>query len=190
MSQFPYMPFYTGDFFSDTQHLSFEERAAYNFLLYRMWEHKARLPDNDTVLARLIGITLRRWRTYKPMVMPFLTRVEGGFLTQKKLLKEYRKCESKSQKNSESAYIMHSKKRAAKTNVYNGMAHANAYANAPANAVRHALTQEPDKNITSTSQFLPDDPPVADAPGADPTGPPSIPVSDKLLNTKLVKKGN
>lgn len=98
MSELPYMPFYDGDFLRKTAHLSFDERSAYFWLLVLMWNHAGKIPDNDKDNARAIGLTLRRWRTIKPRILPFLTILPGNELTQETLQKVYSKSKLKLEK--------------------------------------------------------------------------------------------
>ena len=189
MSQFPSMPLYCADLLADTSHLSLEVFAVYTRILYTMWLADGTVPDDDHYLARAGGISVRKWRLLRPHVMVFLAPFGEGRLTQKKLMKTRRNLVEKSLRNKDAANVRWAKQRAYPSKTGQS-AHANAYANGDANAYPTRARFQNYNNSPSTSQPLPDDEmPVADAPGADPTGPPpAIPVSDKLLNTPLVKK--
>lgn len=190
MSQFPSMPLYCADLLADTSHLEPEVFAAYTRILYTMWLADGSVPDDDKFLARAGCISVRKWRMLRPQVMVFLMPFGEGRLTQKKLMKTRRNLVEKSTKNKDAANVRWAKQRAYPSNSGRS-AHANAYANADANAYPTRARLQNYNNNPSTSQPLPDEArPSADAAGADPTGPPSLPVSDKLLNTKIVKKGH
>ena len=177
----PFMPLYVDDLLIDTDHLTNEEFGAYTRLLCEMWRRDGTLPNDDHFLARISHATHHRWRSLKPVMMRFLTSASGGTLTQLRLKKE----RAWSLKKSDHAAKAATMRWAQKPRDFNGSGYPNAYPS----AMQRARASHPDKDNLSSSQPLPDDLPVADAPGADPTGPPpAIPVSDKLLNTPLVKK--
>ena len=70
-SDLPYMPLYVGDYFKDTRHLSTEEHGAYLLLLMEYWNRGAPLPDDDRALARLAGLSLKRWKTLRAEIASF-----------------------------------------------------------------------------------------------------------------------
>jgi len=177
----PFMPLYVDDLLIDTDHLTNEQMGAYVRLLCATWKRDGTVPNDDQFLAHACHSSAQKWPHLKPVIMRFLTRLSDGRLTQLRLGKERARSLARSDLAAQAAHKRWNPKR----NDFNGMRHANAYPS----AMQRAPASYPDKNISSSSQPLPDDLPVADAPGADPTGPPpSIPVSDALLNTKLVKK--
>lgn len=187
MSQFPSMPLYCADLLADTSHLSLEVFGVYTRILCTMWLADGTVPDDDHFLARAGCVSVRKWRLLRPHVMVFLTPFGEGRLTQKKLMKTRRKLVEKSTKNKDAANVRWARNRAYPSKI-NDKPHATAYANADANAVRRA--QEPRTKIDSTDTKYPTSTGIstADAAEAGTTGPPSLPVSDALLNTRLFKK--
>lgn len=71
-----WMPLYIGDYLADTQRLSTEQHGAYLLLLMDYWRHGAP-PDDDAVLARIVGLTPTAWRKMKPVIAGFF-QPEGG----------------------------------------------------------------------------------------------------------------
>jgi uncharacterized protein YdaU (DUF1376 family) len=64
------MPFYPGDFYRDTRHLSKLQRDSYMCLICHYWSTGG-LPDDDTQLARITDCTLEEWQTDKPLLQAF-----------------------------------------------------------------------------------------------------------------------
>lgn len=104
MSNHPYMQFYPGDYLRDTRHLTTEQHGAYLLLLMTMWNHEARLPNDPSKLARIAGVSLRRWHLIAADIMPFF-EIEGDALVQKRLVQDYQKAVSLSQKRSVSGKV-------------------------------------------------------------------------------------
>lgn len=61
-----------------------EEMGVYVRLLVAMWRHGARLPDDPRELARIGGVSLRRWNKIRERVMRPMTTA-GGIISQKRL---------------------------------------------------------------------------------------------------------
>jgi uncharacterized protein YdaU (DUF1376 family) len=84
MAELPILPLKTDALIADTTHMSAEEMGVYVRLLVAMWRHGGKLPDNPAELARIGGVSSRRWEKIKePVTRPMLSI--GGFLSQKKL---------------------------------------------------------------------------------------------------------
>lgn len=98
MSDRPFMPFYSGDFHRKTKGLTFEERSAYFWLLDALWISGGSIPDHDADNARWLGLSLRRWRSIKPRLMPFLTILPNGNLSQDRVTFELQSVEAKRRK--------------------------------------------------------------------------------------------
>ncbi|MBZ9653524.1 YdaU family protein [Phyllobacterium lublinensis] len=98
MSSAPAMPVFPDAYLADTTHLSTEEHGAYFLLLMAMWRRNGTVPDDDRDIARIVGLDLKAWRKMRKRLMPFLT-VEGDFLTQKRLKKEWDYVSEKRTKN-------------------------------------------------------------------------------------------
>ena len=61
MTSAPFMQLYVGDYLADTQELSTEQHGAYLLLLFNLWRHNARLPNDPAKLARIARVTPKRW---------------------------------------------------------------------------------------------------------------------------------
>jgi uncharacterized protein YdaU (DUF1376 family) len=89
MSAFPSLPLFTDAYIADTAHLTNEEHGAYLRLLMFAWRSPlCRLPDDDTRLARMLGLSAGKWAKLKVAVMAFWS-LENGFWSQKRLAKEH-----------------------------------------------------------------------------------------------------
>jgi uncharacterized protein YdaU (DUF1376 family) len=84
MAELPVMPLKTDALIADTTHMSAEEMGVYVRLLVAMWRHGAQLPDDPRELARIGGVSLRRWNKISERVLRPMT-MSGGILTQKRL---------------------------------------------------------------------------------------------------------
>jgi len=90
MPALPYMPFWVGDFLSTTIALTLEQRGGYIMLLASMWNAGGFLPSDPTKLARICGVSSKRWEQISPEILEFFDR-DGDRLTQKRLGAEYAK---------------------------------------------------------------------------------------------------
>lgn len=102
MSQAPSMPLYCDAYLADTMHLSLEEHGAYLKLLMITWRNNgAPLPDDDARLARMLGVTVPRWRErLRPVLVEFFNIVDETW-AQKRLQKEWDFTQQKIEKNRE-----------------------------------------------------------------------------------------
>lgn len=96
MSERPFMQLYVSDYLGDTRHLSCEQHGAYLLLLMTMWNADGSLPDDDTKLARIVGLSVKRWRTIRPEILSFFS-VSEGTVTHGRLIKELQKSVGKSE---------------------------------------------------------------------------------------------
>jgi uncharacterized protein YdaU (DUF1376 family) len=64
------MPVYVGDWDADTRDLSCEEDGAYWRLVRHYWRRGAP-PNDDDVLATIVGVTPRVWRRMRPKLAVF-----------------------------------------------------------------------------------------------------------------------
>lgn len=102
-SNAPAIPFFGDAYLADTRHLSLEEHGAYLQLMMIAWRIEGCcLPDDDARLARMLGITAKKWAKLKPTVMGFWTLYDGRW-SQKRLTKERRFVAKKSEQNAEAA---------------------------------------------------------------------------------------
>lgn len=104
MSSAPFMQLYVADYLGDTQHLTTEQHGAYLLLMMAMWRNQGRLQNDPAKLARIARVNLRRWHFLSGEVMEFFD-VDGDFITQKRLVREYQKALSISEKRSSSGRL-------------------------------------------------------------------------------------
>lgn len=71
-----WMPLYVGDWDSGTRHLDCEQDGAYGRLVRHYWRNGP-LPDDDAMLARIVGMELKRWRKVRAVLAAFFV-IEGG----------------------------------------------------------------------------------------------------------------
>jgi uncharacterized protein YdaU (DUF1376 family) len=104
MSQAPSMPLFCDAYLADTMHLSLEEHGAYLKLLMITWRNNGQpLPDNDTKIARMLGVTPSRWTSkLRPALAPFFD-LSAGTWRQKKLEKTWQFAMKTREKNREKA---------------------------------------------------------------------------------------
>jgi len=84
MAELPVLPLRTDALIADTTHMSAEEFGCYVRLLIVMWRHGSQIPNNPRELARMGGVTLRRWNQISERVMRPMT-VSGNRVSQKRL---------------------------------------------------------------------------------------------------------
>lgn len=100
----PYMPFYPADYLGDTRHLTTEQHGAYLLLLMTMWRSDGVLPKDDAKLARIVGLTVARWKRISDDVLAFFDDCEGG-ITQARLAAELAISDEKSEKRSQAGKL-------------------------------------------------------------------------------------
>lgn len=96
MSERPFMQLYVSDFIGDTLHLNTEQIGAYMLLLMAMWNAGGKLPADDGKLARVVRMSLKKWRSISSDLLPFF-ECEDGVVWHRRLTKELQKSESKTQ---------------------------------------------------------------------------------------------
>jgi uncharacterized protein YdaU (DUF1376 family) len=98
-----YMPVFVGDYLRDTCHLSLEEHGAYLKLLFVMWgQGHGRLPSDPARLARMVGCDRAEWDRVWPAIAGFFeVDIEGGFITQGRLVHELEAARQRKQKAAE-----------------------------------------------------------------------------------------
>jgi len=93
----PYMPLYVGDYLKDTRDLTAEQHGAYLLLLMDMWNRNGVLPHSAKALARITGISPKRWPSvWSAIGSLFLD--EGDTLRHKRIDLELQKADQISQK--------------------------------------------------------------------------------------------
>ncbi|WP_297105188.1 DUF1376 domain-containing protein [uncultured Devosia sp.] len=101
MSERPFMQLYVSDFVGDTLHLSTEQIGAYMLLLMAMWNAGGKLPAEDAKLARVVRLSVKKWRAIAPDLMPFLD-TDGVQIWHNRLTKELQKSARKSERRAAS----------------------------------------------------------------------------------------
>lgn len=65
------MPFYWGDYFKKTLHLSTEEHGVYVLLIGAYWERGGALPDDDLFFAQVTRMSRKKWKMVFPKISEF-----------------------------------------------------------------------------------------------------------------------
>ena len=105
MAEYPFLPLWTDAYFADTRHLTLEQHGAYLLLIMEAWRRSdCCLPDDDALLARLVGVDAEKWAELKPVVLGFWKH-DGRTkkYTQRRLQVERRKVADKKEKARDSA---------------------------------------------------------------------------------------
>ena len=84
MAELPILPLKPERLLAGTIHMSTEEFGAYCRVLFTMWLEGGKLVDDESQLARISGLSLRRWRSLSRTVLRPMT-VAGGLISQKRL---------------------------------------------------------------------------------------------------------
>ncbi|MEV5031617.1 DUF1376 domain-containing protein [Sphingobium sp. LMC3-1-1.1] len=120
------LPLFGDAYMADTRHLTLEEHGAYLMLLLIAWRSPdCSLPDDDARLARMLGITPKKWAKLKPSVMAFWKLTATGW-QQERLTKEFRFVAKKSEQNRQSANSRWNDKSLKNNEVDDANAHADA----------------------------------------------------------------
>jgi uncharacterized protein YdaU (DUF1376 family) len=97
------IPFFGDAYLADTTHLTTEEHGAYFLLMLAAWrQENCDLPNDDRKLARIVGLSGRKWAAIKSTIMEFW-KVENGRIFQSRLRKERAFVDQKSESNRKSA---------------------------------------------------------------------------------------
>jgi uncharacterized protein YdaU (DUF1376 family) len=104
VSAFPHLPLFTDAWVADTKHLSRLERGTYHDLIVLMWRSpECRVPNDDAWLGKRLGMTANEVvAELRPLIAEFC-HVDGNWVTQKRLKKEWDWCSKRASKNSVSA---------------------------------------------------------------------------------------
>lgn len=84
MAELPILPLKTDALLADTAHMTTEEFGAYCRLLFTMWRHGAKLPDNDKELRLIAGMSSNNWRLKREKILRPMTAA-SGIIFQKRL---------------------------------------------------------------------------------------------------------
>jgi uncharacterized protein YdaU (DUF1376 family) len=97
------IPIFGDAYLADTTHLTTEEHGAYFLLLLAAWrQDDCGLPNDDRKLARIVGLSTKKWSSVKVTIMEFWT-VEGDRIYQQRLRREWIFVRQKSEGNRKSA---------------------------------------------------------------------------------------
>jgi uncharacterized protein YdaU (DUF1376 family) len=104
MSAFPHLPLFTDAWIADTKHLARLERGTYLDLLVLMWRTPTcRVPNDDAWLGKRLGMTADEVTSeLRPIITEFC-QVDGNWITQKRLKREWDWCLRNSKKRSDAA---------------------------------------------------------------------------------------
>jgi uncharacterized protein YdaU (DUF1376 family) len=72
-----WMPFYGGDFFGNTLHLTDADIGSYICLIWHYWEHGS-LPTDEGALARIARCRIERWPLRRKHLAPLFAHPELG----------------------------------------------------------------------------------------------------------------
>lgn len=85
-----WMPFYIADYLRKTMHLTRDQHGGYLLLIMACWDNGGRLPNDPGFLAATVKASPVEWRKLAPVLMRYFD-VDGDYITQKRVLKEYGK---------------------------------------------------------------------------------------------------
>lgn len=89
MSDRPWHKRYHSDALSGFIVLSLEERGAYQTLLDLMYDRGGPMPDNDGLLARYMGVSIRKWKSLRDSLISLnKIREQDGFLINERAIAE------------------------------------------------------------------------------------------------------
>lgn len=106
MAALPYMPLFVADYLADTAHLTTIQHGAYMLLIMNYWQRGKPLPNDDSKLARIVGLSVRNWQQIKaPVVEMFGTGTDSGtqLLYHQRINHELDRVASKSLKSKKAA---------------------------------------------------------------------------------------
>jgi uncharacterized protein YdaU (DUF1376 family) len=106
-----WMPFYTGDFLTDTMHLGATERGIYISLIIHCWQHGS-IPRDKRKLARIAACDSRLWHMHELTVLQFFDVVDAFSMQHRRVSKELHRYAELSNKRKAAAVHMHKQKRA------------------------------------------------------------------------------
>lgn len=81
-----WMPLFIGDYRRDTARLTCEQHGAYLQLIFDYWV-AGPPPDDDSVLARIVGLDIRAWKKSRPVLERYFA-VSGGVWRHKRIDEE------------------------------------------------------------------------------------------------------
>ena len=89
---FAYMPFYTGDYYRDTRHLSMLQHGAYRQLIDHCWDQRGPLPKDLERCYRICGaVNKEEQDAVRGIISEFFIEMDDGFYN-KRVTDEIRRC--------------------------------------------------------------------------------------------------
>lgn len=70
-------PFYARDYSVQTKTMTLEAKGAYVELLNHYWQQQSPLPDDDSSLSKIVGISTKKWKTIRQLVAPLFVQRDG-----------------------------------------------------------------------------------------------------------------
>lgn len=104
-----FMPVYIGDYLADTTDLTTEEHGAYFLLMMALWKNDGRLPCDPSRLAKIAGLSRRRWDNVWVIIGRFFD-LDDGHIFQKRLLEEIEKARNRKRRASDNGHLGASKR--------------------------------------------------------------------------------
>ena len=90
---FAYQPFYTGDYYRDTRHLSMLQHGAYRLLLDHCWDQKGPLPLVAEKCYRICGaVSKDEQECVRGIVDEFFTKMADGHYNRRMQMEIERSC--------------------------------------------------------------------------------------------------
>jgi uncharacterized protein YdaU (DUF1376 family) len=118
-------PIYAADFAIDTAHLTPEQVGAYVRILNTMWRQSGQLKNDDNYLAKVVGVSLKKWLKIKVVIEPLFNTTDATCWSCDWLFAELEKAISNSEAKSKNA-----QKRWQKSNQKTMQVHSGCNANA------------------------------------------------------------
>ncbi len=106
MSERPWHKRYHGDALTGFMVLTLEERGAFQTLLDMMYDTGGPIPDNEGILARYMGVSIRKWRSLRHSLIEIHGKIgvdEDGKLFNDRAISEIENAAKTARKNSENA---------------------------------------------------------------------------------------
>lgn len=149
----PFMPFYWGDYWRDTAHLSDAEHVSYLRLISHYWQHGG-LPTDDARLARIAGRTLDEWLGMRSVLAAFFQSEWRHGRIDRDLARQTEIRESNSEKAKRAADARWKREAMLEASVEQCSVNANQNQNQNHNQI---LKPEPKVRVDARGSRLPDD---------------------------------
>lgn len=104
MAELPFFPLATDAYLADCAHLSDAEHGRYMLLLMALWRAPSqRLPNDNEWLARRFNRTVDQFREGFTSIIEEFCQVDGNWITQKRLTKEFKRARKSVKQRSDAA---------------------------------------------------------------------------------------